>query len=301
MSTLITHMIAREILDSRGNPTVEVDVVLRGGAQGRAMVPSGASTGEHEAVELRDGDADRYLGKGVTKAVAHVNTVIKEALQGRDAADQIAIDQTLLNLDGTSNKGRLGANAILGVSLACARACSAAYGMPLFRYLGGVGACRLPVPLMNIVNGGSHADNTLDIQEFMVMPSGAPSFAEGLRWGAEIFHRLKTRLKRDGKHTAVGDEGGFAPDLGRNEDALAYILMAIEDAGLQPGSDVTLALDVAASEFYDAERGLYVLAGEDRQLPSDTWVEYLADLASRFPIASIEDGCDENDWEAWGS
>ncbi len=300
-STTIADIVAREILDSRGNPTVEVDVVLISGTLGRFKVPSGASTGEHEAIELRDGDAQRYLGKGVTQAVDNVNTVINDALTGLDASDQTGIDQALIELDGTPNKSRLGANALLGVSIACAQASAQELGLPLYRYLGGVGARRLPVPMMNIVNGGSHADNTLDIQEFMVMPVGAPSFAEGLRWGTEIFHHLKKRLKKDGKATSVGDEGGFAPDLGRNEDALTYILGAVEDAGYKPGEDILLALDVAASEFYDKGKGTYRLAGENRTLSSSDMVGYLVDLAERFPLFSIEDGLAEDDWDGWKS
>ena len=297
----INKVHAREVLDSRGNPTVEVEVTLDTGTLASAMVPSGASTGEHEAVELRDGDAARYLGKGVLKAVENVKGELADAVVGLEVSDQIAIDRAMIALDGTPNKARLGANAILGVSMACARAAASDLGLPLYRYIGGAGASRLPVPMMNIVNGGSHADNTLDIQEFMVMPVGAESFREGLRWGAEIFHRLKSRLKRDGKATGVGDEGGFAPDLGRNEDALQYILDAIGDAGLTPGRDVKLTLDVAASEFYDADAGLYRLKGEGRDLSSDDFVGYLADLANRFPICSIEDGLDENDWAGWAA
>ncbi len=299
MKTQIEAFIAHEILDSRGNPTIVVDVRLAGGALGRALVPSGASTGEHEAVELRDGDKGRYLGKGVLTAVNNVNTTIAEALVGDDAADQTAIDDKLIALDGTPNKGRLGANAILGVSMACARATAAALGMPLYRYIGGTYARRLPVPMMNVINGGSHADNSLDIQEFMIMPVGAPRFSEGLRWGAEIFHALKKRLSDDGKATGVGDEGGFAPDLGRNEDALTYLLDAIKDAGYKPGTDIMLALDVAASEFYDKDAGVYRLKGEGRELSSDEMVAYLVDLVDRFPIFSIEDGLDENDWDGW--
>ena len=297
----ISSVHAREILDSRGNPTVEVEVTLESGTRASAMVPSGASTGEHEAVELRDGDAARYLGKGVLQAVANAKGELAQAVVGMDATDQVAIDRALIACDGTSNKGRLGANAILGISMATARAAAKDKGLPLYRYIGGASACRLPVPMMNIVNGGSHADNTLDIQEFMVMPVGASSFSEGLRWGAEIFHRLKARLKRDGKATGVGDEGGFAPDLGRNEDALKYILDAVGDAGLRPGDDIQLTLDVAASEFYDADAKLYRLKGEGRDLSSDEFVAYLADLAERYPICSIEDGLDENDWEGWAA
>ncbi len=299
--TTITDVLAREVLDSRGNPTIEVEVHLASGAGGRAIVPSGASTGEHEAVELRDGDPARFLGKGVLNAISHVRGEIRAHVIGSDALDQVALDEGLIDLDGTANKGRLGANALLGVSMATARAASNALDLPLYRYLGGAGARRLPVPMMNIVNGGSHADNTLDVQEFMVAPTGASSFAEGLRWGAEIFHRLKGRLKADGKSTGVGDEGGFAPDLGRNEDALGYILAAIEDVGLQPGRDVQLALDVAASEFYDRDSGTYQLSGEGRTLDSGELVAWYAELTSRFPIFSIEDGLDENDWEGWAA
>ena len=297
----ITAVHAREVLDSRGNPTVEVEVTLESGATARAMVPSGASTGEHEAVELRDGDPARYLGKGVLPAVEHAKTELRDAVVGLEASDQASVDQAMIACDGTSNKGRLGANAILGISMATARAAANEKGLPLYRYLGGADACLLPVPMMNIVNGGSHADNTLDIQEFMVMPVGAPTFREGLRWGAEIFHCLKSRLSKDGKATGVGDEGGFAPDLGRNEDALKYILDAIDDAGLTPGEDIKLTLDVAASEFYDAEAGLYRLTGEGRDLTPEAFVDYLADLATRYPIFSIEDGFDENDWAGWAA
>lgn len=301
MKTSIEAIVAREILDSRGNPTVEVDVRVASGAVGRAMVPSGASTGEHEAVELRDGDDARFGGKGVRDAVDNVLGPIAEALIGRDASDQSAIDAALIALDDTPNKGRLGANAILGVSMGCARAAATTAGLSLYRYLGGAHAHRLPVPMMNVINGGDHADNSLDIQEFMVMPIGAPSFSEGLRWGAEIFHALKKRLKKDGKATGVGDEGGFAPDLGRNEDALTYLLAAIEDAGYKPGEDVVLALDVAASSFFDRDSGTYRMAGEGRDLSSAEMVDYLADLAGRFPLFSIEDGLDENGWEAWAA
>ena len=299
--TTITDVLAREVLDSRGNPTVEVEVHLASGVSGRAIVPSGASTGEHEAVELRDGDAGRFLGKGVLTAVGHVRGELRSLVLGRDALDQVGLDQALITLDGTPNKARLGANAILGVSMATARAAADALDVPLYRYLGGASARRLPVPLMNIVNGGSHADNTVDVQEFMVAPTGAPTFAEGLRWGAEIFHRLAARLKADGKSTSVGDEGGFAPDLGENEDALGYILAAIEDAGLEPGRDVKLALDVAASEFYDRASGTYRLAGEGRTLSSAEMVGWFADLTARFPIFSVEDGLDENDWDGWAA
>ncbi|MFT7583123.1 MAG: enolase [Myxococcota bacterium] len=301
MSTLIEAVIAREILDSRGNPTLEVEVHLENGVAGRAMVPSGASTGEHEAVELRDNDPDRYLGKGTLTAVDNVNGEIAELLMGEEVTEQTLIDQELIRLDGTENKARLGANAMLGASLACARAAAAAMELPLYRYIGGTFARRLPAPMMNVINGGSHADNTLDIQEFMIVPVGAANFSEALRCGAEVFHKLKARLKKDGKATGVGDEGGFAPDLGRNEDAFAYILGAVEDAGYTPGKDVKLALDVAASEFYDAKAGIYRLTGEGREFDSAAMVDYLADLAARYPIFSIEDGLDENDWDGWAA
>ena len=301
MNTIIESIQAREILDSRGNPTLEVDVRVASGALGRAMVPSGASTGEHEAVELRDGEGGRYLGKGVLNAVGHVNGELASALVGADASDQTNIDARLIAIDGTPNKGRLGANALLGVSLACARASALTAGLPLYRYVGGTSASRLPVPMMNVMNGGSHADNSLDIQEFMIMPVSAPNFREGLRWGAEIFHALKKRLKKDGKATGVGDEGGFAPDLGKNEDALGYLLGAISDAGYTPGKDVLLALDVAASEFYDKASGEYRMKGEGRTLSSSDLVGYLADLAERFPIFSIEDGLAEDDWAGWAA
>jgi enolase len=297
--TAIVDTWAREVLDSRGNPTVEVEVELAGGAVGRTIVPSGASTGEHEAVELRDGDASRFLGKGVLGAVANVNGPIAEMLCDLDAADQQLIDDNLVALDGTPNKGRLGANALLAVSLGCARAAATQLGMPLYRYLGGVGAHRLPVPLMNVVNGGSHADNSLDVQEFMLAPVGASSFSEGLRWGVEVFHRLKKRLARDGKATSVGDEGGFAPDLGRNEDAIVYILAACEDAGLTPGRDVRIALDVAASEFYDRERQVYAMRGEGRELTAAELGAWYVDLCARYPIFSLEDGFAEDDWAGW--
>ena len=299
MNTKIVSIHAREILDSRGNPTVEVDVRLANGVVGRAMVPSGASTGEFEAVELRDGEKGRYLGKGVKHAVEHVNGELAAALVGADAADQTTLDAKLIAIDGTPNKGRLGANALLGISMACARASAESAGLPLYRYIGGTNARRLPVPMMNVMNGGSHADNSLDIQEFMIMPIGAPNFREGLRWGAEIFHALKKRLKKDGKATGVGDEGGFAPDLGKNEDALGYLLGAITDAGYKPGEQVMLALDVAASSFYNKDTARYELKGEGRALTSDEMVAYLADLAERFPIYSIEDGLDEHDWSGF--
>lgn len=301
MSDLCTieQVIAREVLDSRGNPTVEVEVHTSYGDIGRAIVPSGASTGEHEAIELRDGDLARYLGKGVLKAVANVNGPIANLLEGLDASAQQAIDSALIELDGTPNKANLGANAILGASLACAKVSAAAFEIPLYRYLGGVHSCCLPHPLMNIINGGSHADNNVDIQEFMVVPRGAPSFAEGLRWGTETFHHLKKRLKAANKVTSVGDEGGFAPDLAKNEEALEYIMAAIVDGGYRPGEDIAIALDVAASEFYDRETGTYHLASEDARLTSGEMSDYLADLAARYPIISIEDGLDENDWDGW--
>ena len=300
MKTTIESIHAREILDSRGNPTLEVDVRVASGAVGRAMVPSGASTGEHEAVELRDGDGGRYSGKGVLRAVGHVNKEL-QALVGADAAEQSAIDARLIALDGTPNKGHLGANALLGVSLGCARASALTAGLPLYRYIGGTHARRLPVPQMNVMNGGSHADNSLDIQEFMIMPVGAPRFSEALRWGSEIFHALKKRLKKDGKATGVGDEGGFAPDLGKNEDALSYLVGAIQDAGYVPGKEVMLAVDVAASEFYDKASGEYRMKGEGRTLSSAQLVTFLADLAERFPIFSIEDSHDEDDWAGFAA
>ncbi len=293
----ISDLKAREILDSRGNPTIEVDVYLENGAVGSAAVPSGASTGEHEAVELRDGDANRYLGKGVLKAVENVMEQIRPAVLGMDAFEQQALDQTLIELDGTENKGNLGANAILGVSLAAAKACAGELGIPLYRYLGGVGARRLPVPMMNILNGGAHADNNVDIQEFMVMPVGAINFAEALRMGAEVFHTLKKVLKRSGLNTAVGDEGGFAPNLQSNEEALQVIMQAIEEAGYNPGEDVCIALDAAASTFY--KDGLYHLEAEGSKKNAAQMVEFYANLVDNYPIVSIEDGLDENDWEGW--
>jgi enolase len=296
--TIILQVHAREILDSRGNPTLEAEVHLQSGASGRMAVPSGASTGSHEAVELRDGDKGRYLGKGVLNAVHNVNTVIAEALVGEDAAEQEALDALLLELDGTENKGKLGANALLGVSGACARAAAEAHGLPLYRYLGGTAARTLPVPMMNILNGGSHADNNVDFQEFMVVPRGAESFSEGLRMGAEVFHSLKSVLKERHLNTAVGDEGGFAPDLKSNEEAVQVILTAVEKAGYRPGEDVFLALDVAASEFF--EDGRYVLAGEGgKQCSSEEMVGLYAGWVDRYPIVSIEDGLDEDDWKGW--
>ena len=296
----IINIHAREILDSRGNPTVEVDVNLASGAFGRAAVPSGASTGEHEAVELRDNDANRYLGKGVQKAVENVNTAIADALVGEDVFAQNDIDTTMCELDGTENKSRLGANAILGVSLAVANAAADEVGQPLYRYIGGTNAKELPLPMMNILNGGSHADNNVDIQEFMVMPAGAKSFAEALRMGAEIFHNLKAVLQARNCNTAVGDEGGFAPDLGSNEEAIAVIIEAIERASYTPGDDVLLALDAASSEFYNRNSGTYELKAEAQSTKSPgDMVAFYTELCEKYPIVSIEDGMDENDWEGW--
>ena len=293
----IEEILAREILDSRGNPTLEVDVTLSDGGFGRAAVPSGASTGAHEAVELRDGDKARYLGKGVRNAVTNVNTEIADALYGLDAENQRAIDQLLIDLDGTENKGRLGANAMLGVSLALAKAVADSQQTPLYRYVGGSNARVLPVPMMNIINGGEHADNPIDVQEFMVMPVGAETFSEALRCGAEIFHALKAKLKADGHNTNVGDEGGFAPNLDGSKHALDYIMSAVEAAGYKPGVDVFLAMDVAATEFYDGK--MYNLKGEGKSLTSEQMVDYLADLAANYPIISIEDGMSEDDWDGW--
>ncbi|MFO7289181.1 enolase [Planifilum fulgidum] len=295
--TTITHVLAREVLDSRGNPTVEVEVYLESGARGRAIVPSGASTGAHEAVELRDGDKERYLGKGVLKAVQNVNDVIAPKLEGMDALEQVAIDRLLIDLDGTPNKGKLGANAILGVSMAVARAAAEALGMPLYAYLGGFNAKVLPVPMMNILNGGKHADNNVDIQEFMIMPVGAKSFAEGLRMGVEVFHSLKSVLKEKGLATSVGDEGGFAPNLSSNEEALQTIVSAIERAGYRPGEDVRLAIDVASTELY--RDGAYHLAGEGVTKTADEMIAYYRELVEKYPIVSIEDGLAEDDWEGW--
>jgi enolase len=297
--TAIIDITAREILDSRGNPTVEVDVTLESGAMGRAAVPSGASTGAHEAVELRDGDPTRYDGKGVRKAVDAVNGEIFDALSGFDAEDQVATDALLVTLDGTANKARLGANATLGVSLACAKAAASELDQPLYRYVGGVFARTLPVPMMNIVNGGAHADNPIDIQEFMIMPVGAESIADAVRIGSEIFHTLRKQLKDAGHNTNVGDEGGFAPNLASADAALGFVTKAIEIAGYRPGEDVVLALDPAATEFYKG--GKYVLAGEGKTLDSEGMVRYLADLARRYPILSIEDGMAEDDWEGWAA
>jgi len=299
MSYSIEALHGREILDSRGNPTLEVEVLLDGGSSGRFGVPSGASTGTREALELRDGDKKRYGGKGVLKAVGHVNGEIAEELTGADARDQALIDRIMIELDGTPNKGRLGANAMLGVSLAVARAAAEAAGLPLYRYVGGAGATTLPVPLMNVINGGAHADNLLDPQEFMVCPVGFPSFAEALRAGAEVFHTLKGILKKKGLSTGVGDEGGFAPDIASSKEAIELLLTAIESAGHKPGRDVVIALDPAASEFY--EGGKYVLKGEKKTLSSDGMIRYWADLVAAYPIASIEDGLAEGDWKGWQS
>jgi enolase len=293
----ITDIVAREILDSRGNPTVEVDVILDSGAMGRAAVPSGASTGAHEAVELRDGDKSRYGGKGVLNAVAHVQGEIYDAIGGLDPEDQLKIDNLLIDLDGTENKSRLGANAILGVSLAVAKAAAAELGVPLYRYVGGVSARILPVPMMNIVNGGKHADNPIDIQEFMIQPVAAGTIAEAVRMGAEIFHALKKGLSDAGHNTNVGDEGGFAPGLKSADEALAFIARACERAGYRPGEDVTFALDCASTELY--HDGEYVLEGEGRRFDAAGMTAYLADLVARYPILSIEDGCSEDDWEGW--
>ena len=294
--TAIIDIVGREILDSRGNPTVEVDIVLEDGTVGRAAVPSGASTGAHEAVELRDGGA-RYLGKGVQQAVDAVNGEIFDTLSGMDAEEQVHIDAVLKDLDGTPNKSRLGANAILGVSLAVAKAAADAVGLPLYRYVGGVSARVLPVPMMNIINGGEHADNPIDIQEFMIMPVGADSFAEGLRMGAEVFHTLKSGLKAAGHNTNVGDEGGFAPNLQSAREALDFIMKSIEQAGLKPGEDMMLALDVASTEFF--ESGRYLLKGEGKVFDPEHMVGYLAELVDAYPIVSIEDGMAEDDWAGW--
>ncbi|WP_018085498.1 phosphopyruvate hydratase [Desulfurispora thermophila] len=295
MSTTIMDVFAREILDSRGNPTVEVDVILEDGTIGRAAVPSGASTGAFEAVELRDGDAGRFLGKGVQQAVENVNSVIGPEILGFDATEQIVLDRALIELDGTPNKGKLGANAILGVSLAAAKAAAAAVGLPLYQYIGGAYAHQLPVPMMNILNGGKHADNNVDIQEFMIMPVGAASFAEALRMGAEVFHTLKKVLHKKGLSTSVGDEGGFAPNLSSNEEALAVIVEAIKQAGYEPGRDIALALDVAATELF--QDGAYLLEGQRRSAAQ--MVDYYAALVEKYPVVSIEDGLAEEDWEGW--
>ena len=297
--SIITDVYAREILDSRGNPTVEVEVYLEDGSMGRAGVPSGASTGAFEAVELRDGDKSRYLGKGVQKAVDNVNEIIAPELEGWDAFDQVGIDKMMKELDGTPNKGKLGANAILGVSIAVAKAAAESCGLSLYEYVGGTNAKTLPVPMMNIMNGGAHADNNVDIQEFMVMPVGATSFKEALRWGAEIYHSLKAVLKSKGLATGIGDEGGFAPNLPTNEDALKVIMEAIEKAGYKPGEQIKLALDVAANELFDEKTGKYTLASEGREFTAAELVDYYAGLVDRYPIISIEDGLAEEDWSAW--
>ena len=293
----VVDVVAREILDSRGNPTVECDVLLESGVMGRAAVPSGASTGSREAIELRDGDASRYFGKGVTRAVEHVNSEIAEAIIGLDAQEQAFIDQTLIQLDGTENKSRLGANALLAVSMAVAKAAAEESGLPLYRYFGGSGPMQMPVPMMNIINGGQHANNSLDFQEFMILPVGQGSFREALRCGAEVFHSLKKLLDQKGFSTAVGDEGGFAPSLGSHAEALQLIVQAIETAGYFPGEDVLIGLDCAASEFY--KDGKYLLAGESLELTSAQFIDYLANLVDQFPIVSIEDGMAEGDWEGW--
>ncbi|MBY1348047.1 phosphopyruvate hydratase [Clostridioides difficile] len=297
--SVIELVYAREVLDSRGNPTVEVEVVLEDGAMGRAIVPSGASTGAFEAVELRDGDKGRYLGKGVETAVANVNEIIAPEIEGMDAFDQPAIDAIMIELDGTSNKGKLGANAILGVSMAVARAAADEIGLPLFQYLGGVNAKQLPVPMMNILNGGEHADNNVDVQEFMILPVGACCFKEGLRMGAEVFHSLKKVLGEKGLACGVGDEGGFAPNLGSNREALELIVEAITKAGYKPGEDVMLGLDVAATEMYNKETKKYVLAGEGKELTAAEMVALYEDWSNNFPIITIEDGLDEEDWDGW--
>ncbi|MBP9153252.1 MAG: phosphopyruvate hydratase, partial [Flavobacteriales bacterium] len=298
--TYITDIVARQILDSRGNPTVEVDVATQNGAVGRAAVPSGASTGEHEAVELRDGDKSRYLGKGVLKAVENINGPIAEAILGMNVFDQHMIDKTMLNLDGTANKGNLGANAILGVSMAVAKAGAQEAGQPLFRYVGGVNSNLLPIPMMNIINGGSHADNSIDFQEFMIMPAGAERFSDSLRMGVEVFHHLKKVLHDKGYSTNVGDEGGFAPNLKSNDEAVEVILKAIENAGYRPGEDIFLAMDAATSEFYLKDEGVYHLhKSSGDKLSSSDMVSLWKDWSSKYPIVSIEDGLDENDWAGW--
>ncbi|MFT4752476.1 MAG: enolase [Salibacteraceae bacterium] len=298
--SIISNVHARQVLDSRGNPTVEVEVMTNQGVVGRAIVPSGASTGIHEAVELRDNDKRVYMGKGVLKAVNNVNTILNEQLNGQHVFDQIALDNLMLEIDGTDNKGNIGANAILGVSMAVARAAADTVGLPLYKYIGGVGAHTLPVPMMNILNGGSHADNKIDIQEFMVMPAGAPSFSEGLRWGTEIFHHLKEVLKSKGMSTNVGDEGGFAPNLSSNEEALEVIIEAIEKAGYRPGEDVFLALDAASSEFYLKEEKMYHFhKSTGEKLTAAQMVDFYDGWAKKYPIVSIEDGLDEDDWSGW--
>jgi len=290
---------AREVLDSRGNPTIEVEVYTESGALGRAIVPSGASTGVHEAVELRDGDKGRYMGKGVLKAVENVNKVLNDEITGMIVTEQNLIDARMIELDGSENKGNLGANAILGVSLACAKAAAQYTGQPLYRYLGGVNANTLPIPMMNILNGGQHADNKIDIQEFMIMPVGAESFSEALRMGSEIFHNLKSVLKGRGQSTNVGDEGGFAPNLGSNEEAIEVVIEAIQKAGYKPGDDVYIALDPAASEFYNKEKGLYQFESTGQKLTSSELVNYWKEWIKKYPVVSIEDGLDEDDWAGW--
>jgi len=298
--TEIVSIHAREILDSRGNPTVEADVILDGGAKGRAAVPSGASTGEHEAVELRDGDKEHYLGKGVLQAVENVESILAPELAGMDASNQRLIDATMISIDGTENKSKLGANAILAVSMACARASAEALKLPLYRYLGGVNACLLPTPMMNILNGGSHADSNVDFQEFMVMPVGAETFSDALRWGTETFHTLKGVLKKKGYNTAVGDEGGFAPNLKSNDEAVDLILEAIQLAGYKPGEDIAIALDPASSEFYNKDTGKYVFKKSDkRELSSAEMAAYWESWVRQYPIVSIEDGLAEDDWDGW--
>ncbi len=298
--SLIADIHAREILDSRGNPTVEVEVITQDGILGRAAVPSGASTGKHEAVEIRDNDKNRYLGKGVTKAVNNVNTVIAEELRGMAIHDQLALDNAMISLDGSENKSNLGANAILGVSLACAKAAAAGSGMSLFKYVGGVNAHLLPLPMMNILNGGSHADNRIDFQEFMIMPAGAKSFSESLRMGTEVFHTLKKVLKDKGLSTNVGDEGGFAPNLQSNEDAILCVIQAIEQAGYKPGHDIWIAMDAASTEFYDEESGMYIFKkSTGDKLTSSQMVSFWKDWCSKYPIISIEDGLAEDDWKGW--
>ena len=300
----IEDVVAREVLDSRGNPTVEVEIYLESGAMGSAIVPSGASTGEHEAVELRDGDKSRYLGKGTLKAVENVNEIIADEIIGYNALDQVGLDKILIDLDGTENKGKLGANAILGVSMAAADAAANFLGLPLFQYLGGVNGKVLPTPMMNILNGGSHADNTVDLQEFMIMPVGADTFREGLRMGAEVFHSLKAVLKDKGMNTAVGDEGGFAPNLSTNEEAIQVIIEAVEKAGYKPGKDICLALDCAATEMYDEAKkigkdGMYYFWKIDHLKTVDEMIDFMAELVEKYPIISIEDGLAEEDWEGW--
>ena len=294
----IVDIVGREVLDSRGNPTVECDVLLESGVMGRAAVPSGASTGSREAIEMRDGDKSRYLGKGVLKAVEHINTEISEAVLGLDASEQAFLDKTLIDLDGTENKGRLGANAMLAVSMAVARAAAEESGLPLYRYLGGMGSVQLPVPMMNVINGGAHANNSLDLQEFMIIPVGAPSFREAVRWGAEVFHALKAIIHDQGMSTAVGDEGGFAPSVENHEAAIQLIIQAIEKAGYKAGEQIALGLDCAASEFY--KDGMYVLAGEGNMtLTAAQWTDMLAGWCDKYPIISIEDGMHEGDWDGW--